>query len=101
MGLLAPPQRLGGQRRYASDALSRVLLIRFATDMGSTLAEIKLFLSAFRDNAPAGTLWKKLPTRKLTQPKQKIPPSLKLKTLLPSLLPCRPPSLYQSPPPLA
>src|SRR5712692_1058336 len=44
LGLLAAPQRLGGQRRYSSDALSRVLLIRFATDMGFTLAEIKLFL---------------------------------------------------------
>src|SRR6266850_900724 len=45
LGLLAPPQRIGGQRRYPSDALQRVLLIRFATDMGFTLAEIKLLLS--------------------------------------------------------
>src|SRR5882762_8072588 len=54
LGLLAPPQRIGGQRRYPSDALHRVLLIRFATDMGFTLAEIKLFLSGLRDNTPVG-----------------------------------------------
>src|SRR6266446_6721882 len=54
LGLLAAPQRLGGQRRYSSDALSRVLLIRFATDMGFTLAEIKLFLSGLRDNTLVG-----------------------------------------------
>ena len=54
LGLLAPPQRTGGQRRYPSDALHRVLLIRFATDMGFTLAEIKLFLSGLRDTTPVG-----------------------------------------------
>src|SRR5438552_10491095 len=62
-GLLAAPQRTGGQRRYASDTLSRVLLIRFATDMGFSLAEIKLFLGGLRDNTPVGPRWKKLATR--------------------------------------
>src|SRR5260370_616012 len=38
LSLLAPPQRTGGQRRYPSDALHRVLLIRFASDMASTSA---------------------------------------------------------------
>src|SRR5260370_38133684 len=64
---LAPPQRTGGHRRYPSDALHRVLLIRFASDMGFTLAEIKLFLSGLRDNAPVGPRWKKLAARKLRE----------------------------------
>src|SRR5437773_6570497 len=49
LGLLAPPHRTGGQRRYPPDALDRVLLIRFAGEMGFSLAEIKLFLSGLRD----------------------------------------------------
>jgi MerR family redox-sensitive transcriptional activator SoxR len=92
-GLLAPPQRLGGQRRYPADALDRVLLIRFASDMGFTLAEIKLFLSGLRDNAPVGPRWKKLGTRKLTEVERNIARSLKLKTLLQGLLRCHCPSL--------
>src|SRR5207245_1561624 len=88
-GLLAPPQRLGGQRRFASDALSRVLLIRFATDMGFTLAEIKLFLNGLRDNTPVGPRWKKLATRKLAEVDENIARSLKLKSLLQKLLHCR------------
>src|SRR5205809_3380507 len=92
-GLLAPPQRLGGQRRYAGDALSRILLIRFATDMGFTLAEIKLFLSGLNDNAPVGPRWKKLATRKLIEVEQNIARSLKLKSLLQGLLHCPCPSL--------
>lgn len=93
LGLLAPPQRIGGQRRYPSDALHRVLLIRFATDMGFTLAEIKLFLSGLRDSAPVGPRWKKLATRKLREVDQSIARSLKLKSLLQDLLRCHCPSL--------
>ncbi len=89
LGLLVPPQRLGGQRRYPSDALSRVLLIRFATDMGFSLGEIKLFLSGLRDNAPVGPRWKKLAARKLTEVERNIARSLKLKALLQGLLHCR------------
>jgi MerR family redox-sensitive transcriptional activator SoxR len=95
MGLLAPPQRLGGQRRYPSDALYRVLLIRFATDMGFTLAEIKLFLSGLRDKAPVGPRWKKLAARKLAEVDQSIARSLKLRSLLRGLLRCRCVSLQQ------
>src|SRR5260370_17662497 len=99
-GLLAPPQRIGGQRRYPSDALHRVLLIRFATDRGFTLAEIKLFLSGLRDNAPVGPRWKKLATRKLVEVDQNIARSLKLKSLLQGLLLCHCASLPQSVPAL-
>ena len=92
-GLLAAPQRLGGQRRYASDALSRVLLIRFATEMGFTLAEIKLFLNGLRDSTPVGPRWKKLATRKLREVELTIARSLQLKSLLQGLLHCHCPSL--------
>jgi MerR family transcriptional regulator, redox-sensitive transcriptional activator SoxR len=95
MGLLAAPQRIGGQRRYPTDALHRVLLIRFATDMGFTLAEIKLFLSGLRDNTPVGPRWTKLATRKLIEVDQNLARSLKLKALLHGLLRCHCPSLQQ------
>jgi MerR family transcriptional regulator, redox-sensitive transcriptional activator SoxR len=48
LGVLSPPHRIGGQRRYASDALDRVLLIRFAGEMGFTLGETKVFLNGLR-----------------------------------------------------
>ena len=95
LGLLAPPHRTGGQRRYSSDALDRVLLIRFAGEMGFTLAEVKLFLSGLRDNAPVGPRWKKLATRKLSEVEAQIARSLRLKTLLQCLLRCRCASLKQ------
>jgi len=89
MGLLAAPHRVGGQRRYPSDTLDRVLLIRFAGDMGFTLGEIKLFLHGLRDDAPVGPRWKKLAHRKIREVQENIKRSLLLKSLLESLLHCR------------
>jgi MerR family redox-sensitive transcriptional activator SoxR len=89
MGLLAAPHRVGGQRRYPSDALDRVLLIRFAGEMGFSLGEIKLFLHGLRENAPVGPRWKKLAYRKIKEVEENIKRSLLLKSLLENLLHCR------------
>jgi MerR family transcriptional regulator, redox-sensitive transcriptional activator SoxR len=88
MGLLALPQRTGGQRRYPSDALDRALLIRFASDMGFTLGEIKLFLHGLRDDTPVGPRWKKLAHRKIGEINHSVQRSLRLKSLLQHLLQC-------------
>lgn len=88
MGLLASPHRIGGQRRYPGDALDRVLLIRFAGEMGFSLAEIKLFLHGLRDTAPVGPRWKKLAHRKIKEVEENIQRSLLLKSLLENLLHC-------------
>src|SRR5690349_14839391 len=88
-GLLAPPHRSGGQRRYASDALDRVLLIRFASEMGFSLAEIRLFLSGLRDNAPVGPRWRKLARHKIVHVEEIIRRSRRLKSLLEHLLRCQ------------
>jgi MerR family transcriptional regulator, redox-sensitive transcriptional activator SoxR len=95
LGLLAPPHRTSGQRRYSPDALHRVLLIRFAGEMGFSLAEIKLFLSGLRDNTPVGPRWKKLAAKKLSEIEDHITRSLRLKMLLQGLLRCRCASLKQ------
>lgn len=95
LGLLAPPHRSGGQRRYSPDAVERVQLIRFAGEMGFSLPEIKLFLSGLRDNTPVGPRWKKLATRKLSEVETGIARSLRLKALLQGLLRCRCASLKQ------
>jgi MerR family redox-sensitive transcriptional activator SoxR len=89
LGLLPAPQRSGGQRRYPSDALNRVLLLRFAGEMGFSLAEIKLFLNGLRENAPVGPRWRKLAHRKIKEVEENIRRSLLLKSLLENLLHCR------------
>jgi MerR family redox-sensitive transcriptional activator SoxR len=88
LGLLAEPERSGGQRRYPTDALNRVLLIRFASEMGFTLNEIRVF-NGLRDDAPVGPRWKKLAHRKIQQVEQSIQRARRLKSLIEHLLDCR------------
>ncbi len=88
MGLLAAPYRTGGQRRYPAEAIHRVLLIRFAGEMGFTLAEIKIFLSGLRDNSPVGPRWRKLAVHKIKEAERTIERSLRLKSLFQHLLCC-------------
>ena len=93
MGILEAPHRVSGQRRYPVDTLDRVLLIRFAGEMGFSLAEIKIFLAGLRDNSPVGPRWKKLAHVKIKQVDDAIKRSRQLKSLLEHLLHCRCPSL--------
>ena len=88
VGLLPAPHRSGGQRRYPDNAVYRVLLIRFARNMGFTLGEIKLFLSGLRESAPVGPRWKKLAHRKIKELEVTIARSLQLKSLLQHLRRC-------------
>src|SRR5215510_611835 len=94
IGLLAPAVRIHGQRSYPAEALDSVLLIRFASEMDFTLAEIKLFLNGLRTNAPVGPRWKKLAKRKIAEVEKSVRRSLLLKDLLQHLLRCHCPSLH-------
>jgi MerR family redox-sensitive transcriptional activator SoxR len=88
LGLLEVPYRAGGQRRYFDDTVHRVLLIRFASDMGFTLGEIKLFLSGLRDKVPVGRRWRKLASRKIKEVEETIQRAGRLRSLLEHLLEC-------------
>lgn len=89
VGLLEPPLRVRGQRRYSEDAVYRLLLIGYASSMGFTLGEIKIFLAGLRHSAPVGPRWKKLARRKIKEVERTIERSLRLKSLLQHLLRCR------------
>jgi MerR family transcriptional regulator, redox-sensitive transcriptional activator SoxR len=89
LGLLPAPYRSGGQRRYPDNALDRVLLIRFAGDMGFTLADVRLFLNGLREDAAVGPRWKKLAQHKIEEVEQNMERSRRLKALLQHLLHCR------------
>jgi MerR family transcriptional regulator, redox-sensitive transcriptional activator SoxR len=89
LGLLPAPHRTGGQRRYSDEALHRVLLICFASTMGFTLGEIKVFLAGLPETTPVGPRWKELAQRKIKEADQTIDRSLRLKALFQHLLRCR------------
>lgn len=100
-GLLPPASRVGGQRRYPADALDRVLLIRLASDMDFTLAEIRLFLSGFRESAPVSERWRKLTKIKIEELETRLERTQRLLGVLHKLSHCRCVSLHQCVPALA
>jgi len=95
IGLLPAPARAGGQRRYSSESLDRVLLIRFAGEMGFSLPEVKTFLSGIRETAPVGPRWKKLAARKIVEMRQVIVRAHRLEKLMRGLSHCHCSSLHE------
>ena len=89
VGLLAAPHRVGGQRRYSTDTLDRVLLIRFASEMGFSLTETSIFLRGLRSGVPVGPRWRKLARRKIQEVVKNMERAKRLKSLLEHLLDCR------------
>jgi DNA-binding transcriptional MerR regulator len=68
LGLLPPPARVSGQRRYPESAARLVGAILLYSDAGFTLAEQKAFLAP-RDGTPG---WRQLAERKLAELDEQI-----------------------------
>lgn len=100
-GLLSAASRVGGQRRYPSEILDRVLLIRLASEMDFTLAEIRLFLNGFRESAPVSERWRKLTKTKIVELESRLGRTQRLLEVLRRLQHCRCVSLHQCVPALA
>jgi DNA-binding transcriptional MerR regulator len=64
IGLLPPPARVSGQRRYTPDAVGVVGAVLFLADVGFTLAEIEQLMAA-RSTSPGA--WRALAGRKLAE----------------------------------
>lgn len=64
-GLLAPAERLGGQRRYERSVLRRLAIIDLARSAGFTLSEIQGLIDG--DRASVSERWRSAAHRKLLQ----------------------------------
>src|SRR6476661_5416892 len=64
-GILPPPRRLNGRRRYSAAVLDQLALIRFAQQAGFTVAEMQVLLHGFPAETTAAERWQTLARRKL------------------------------------
>jgi MerR family redox-sensitive transcriptional activator SoxR len=67
LGLLPPPDRVSGQRRYDRTVLYRLAVIQQARRAGFRLDEIQLLFSGFRGGTRAEARWRRLADRKLRE----------------------------------
>ena len=65
-GLLDPPMRRGGQRRYSPAVLQRLAVIELGQRAGFTIAEIRELLAGTAADAPSER-WRDLAQRKLPE----------------------------------
>lgn len=66
-GLLPPPERVGGQRRFAPSTVERLGIIEVAKRAGFSLEEIHALLASTDEGAPAHEQLQALAARKLPE----------------------------------
>lgn len=88
IGLLAPPRRSGGQRRYDDEVLRRVELIVLAKRTGFTLADTKVLLDGFSAKRPPSAVWRKLAGGKLPEIERALDEAKAMKRVLEEGLEC-------------
>lgn len=66
-GLLPPPRRVSGQRRYTPDILRRLSFIQTAQTAGFTVAEIQALVGELEGSEPLSERWQALARHKLTE----------------------------------
>lgn len=67
IGLIDPPQRIGGQRHYDEGILDRLKIIQIAKDAGFSLNDIRPLLEADNSNEPLSSVWRNLAQQKIVE----------------------------------
>lgn len=89
LGLIPTPQRLSGRRRYGTQALQWLAVVRYARSAGFTIAEIRQLVRGFADGTPASVRWRKLAGRKIAEMDALIQHAQGVKLMLQAGLRCR------------
>ena len=66
-GVLPPPARVNGRRRYDPDVVRLLRTVRFAQEAGFSVAEIRPLFHGFGAHVPPAARWRKLADRKLAE----------------------------------
>ena len=88
VGLLPPPERENGRRRYDGEVLDRLAVVRVAQQAGFTISEIRTLLDGFSEDIPPSERWRVLAREKLTEVDALIERALGMKDLLERGLRC-------------
>ena len=87
-GLLPPPARVSGRRRYGPEVVIALAVIDLAKQAGFSLDEIKTLLYGFSDDTPPPERWKVLARAKLPELDERIQRLTAMKLLLKEGLDC-------------
>lgn len=89
IGLLTPPMRVNGRRRYTVDVLHKIGVIQMARQAGFSIAEVEMLLHDFPTDTTPSQRWQQLATRKITQINAQIKQAFAMRALLEQTLHCQ------------
>ena len=89
IGILPPPVRKNGQRRYEKSALFRLAVVQRAQESGFTLDEIRELFFGFRDATRPPKRWHELSERKIAELQLRMKRLKLMQTLLKQMQDCR------------
>ncbi len=87
-GVLPPPRRVGGQRRYDETVLARLAVVRLAQEIGFSVADLRALVDGFEAEGVAPARWRELAQRKLVEIDALIDRAEGMKRLLEESLGC-------------
>ena len=88
LGLLLPPRRVNGRRRYTQEVLQHLAVIQVAQQAGFTMAEIGVLLHGFAADVAPSARWRALAQQKLPEVEALIQRAQAMKSLLEEGLNC-------------
>ena len=89
IGILPPPIRRNGQRRYDNSALFRLAVVQRARETGFTLEEIRELFFGFPPGTRPPRRWHELSRRKIAELRQRMTRLKQMETLLKRVEHCR------------
>jgi MerR family redox-sensitive transcriptional activator SoxR len=87
-GILEPPPRRNGQRRYATDVLVQLALIGKARALGFSIAELREFFGESPEDVAASARWRTFATRRIADLDAQIARAEAMRSMLDASLAC-------------
>ena len=88
VGILPPPERVNGRRKYGPEAVERLEVVRFAQSAGLTLDEIRVLFHGFGEDVPPPPKWREVATRKLRELDEQTARIERMRSVLEATLDC-------------
>jgi MerR family redox-sensitive transcriptional activator SoxR len=89
IGVLPPPYRRGGQRRYDESAMRRLAIVRRAQQLGFSLKEVQILFSDFSNGPPISDRWNSLAKAKLGELDERIKLIREMERMLRKMMQCK------------
>jgi DNA-binding transcriptional MerR regulator len=89
IGVLPPPDRRGGQRRYDNSAMRRLAILQRARQLGFSLKEMQILFCDFSSGPPVSKRWNALAKAKLDELDARIKHIREMERMLQKMMQCR------------